>query len=241
MKAVKITAPWWAWLLLLMGLLLFTKLGIWQWHRSLEKIEILKQMELQSSQYSSYLAGELNPKTIKQFQKVELAGHFDEQRIFLLDNRFYQHRFGFDVLVLYKLPDDKYVIVDRGWVASGTDRRQPSQIKPIVAESSIKGRVYYPSDKSWVLGSQTETTQQGNIILEKVDFQHIEKLLNIQLYPFILRLNKNDPNALVRDWRVITMQPSQHKGYAFQWFGMAITALIIFLVLNTERNNRAIK
>jgi surfeit locus 1 family protein len=36
----------------------------------------------------------------------------------------------------------------------------------------------------------------------------------------------------VRDWRPAVMRPEQHLAYAFQWFALAITVLVIFVVAN---------
>jgi cytochrome oxidase assembly protein ShyY1 len=38
-----------------------------------------------------------------------------------------------------------------------------------------------------------------------------------------------------RDWQPTTMGPDKHRGYAVQWFALAATAFIAWLVLGSIR------
>lgn len=227
--------PWWGIVLLLIGVSLFVRLGMWQWQRSIDKEQLL----LRSKQaYYSFLALSKAVK-ITQYQRLKVSGEFDSARTFLLDNRFYKHRIGFEVINLLKTRNGRYLLVDRGWVQAMANRQQLPSVPLVAVQHELKGQAYYPSSKSWVLSSDLDNVGKWPLIIEKVDIQQIEKLLNVRLYPFMLRLDASDPNALVRDWRVVTMKPAQHKGYAVQWFGFALAAIIIFLVLNVERKGNA--
>ncbi|MCL5256048.1 MAG: hypothetical protein M1363_08050, partial [Gammaproteobacteria bacterium] len=39
----------------------------------------------------------------------------------------------------------------------------------------------------------------------------------------------------VREWPIVVMPPHRHYAYAMQWFGLALAALIVFLVASRER------
>lgn len=233
MMNIRFNPPWWGILLLISGLCLFIKLGLWQWSRAEEKVQLLEASKKQATHVIDLSANQVP----NQYQTVQAVGQFDDKHVFLLDNRYYHHRFGFEVLVPYKLKDNQYVLVDRGWVEGSLERKNLPQINPTIATESIQGVAYYPSKKIWTLGKNVNNQGQWPLVIEKIDFKQIAKVLNISLLPFVLRLDAADPNAFVRDWRVVTMLPVQHKGYAFQWFGMAIAAIIIFLVLNLERRS----
>jgi surfeit locus 1 family protein len=43
-----------------------------------------------------------------------------------------------------------------------------------------------------------------------------------------LRLDETTPSALPRYWPVTSMSPEKHRGYAVQWFLMAIAVIIAF-------------
>ena len=216
---------------MVLSVCLFTRLGAWQWQRSIEKEKILRLEKTASHDFLA-LSKSL---TVKPYQRLKISGDFDDARSFLLDNRFYQHQVGFDVLTVLKTKEGKHLLVDLGWTPAGKTRKVTPKLSLKKMSGLFKGTAYFPSSKSWVLSSAIDNLGKWPLIIEKVDFLALERLLKVDLYPFVLRLERQDPNALVRDWRVVTMKPAQHKGYAFQWFAFAFAAFVIFMVLNVER------
>ena len=60
------------------------------------------------------------------FQRISLVGRLDPDHQFLLDNRSYQGRPGFEVLTPLQRPNGRIVLIDRGWVPfSGLRERLP--------------------------------------------------------------------------------------------------------------------
>ena len=57
------------------------------------------------------------------------------------------------------------------------------------------------------------------------------------VYPFIIRLDKQDTYGFVREWETVSMLPARHLAYALQWFAMAFVILIIFVALNLKKKN----
>lgn len=226
--------PWWGIVLVVVSVSLFCKLGLWQYHRAAEKEQLLNQAKATNSYISLSTSFEIKP-----FQKLEVSGTYEKQS-FLLDNRFYQHQVGFDVLALLKV-SDKYLLVDRGWVKATQNRKVLPILKTVQPTFQHKGQAYYPSEKSWVLDNAMPDVEKNIVLLQKVDIPQLSKLLNVELYPFVLRLDRSDPNALVREWQVVTMKPEKHLGYAMQWFSFALIALVIFIMLNLnlERKKHA--
>jgi surfeit locus 1 family protein len=53
----------------------------------------------------------------------------------------------------------------------------------------------------------------------------------------VLRLLPNDSTDLVREWKVMSMQPEKHLAYAIQWFGLAVAGLTIFLISLRKRSS----
>ncbi len=229
----KLSAPWWAWLLLILGVSLFVRLGCWQWQRAEQKAQLLRHAKTASKQFSAlYSVTEAKPQ-----QGLTVKGQYDSKRLILLDNQFYQHTMGFDVLIPFKTTSAKWLFVDRGWVKAPAERKHLPEIPKLKTVIDIRGVAYYPSDKAWTLGASIENQGQWPLIVEKVDIQSLQAVLGVKHYPFVLRLDKAAPNALVRDWRLVTMSPTKHRAYAYQWFSFAMLAVIIFLILNVERKH----
>jgi len=215
---------------LCLALFIFIKLGLWQCERSAEKKQLIKVAKQESTK-QTYLSKSL---AVKAQQQLIVQGVFDNKHSILLDNQFYQHKVGFDVLVPLTTNNGMTLLVDRGWIQAMPTHKEVPQFLSITNQETLKGRAYFPSTKSWVLGSQLDNAGKWPLIIEKVDFKYLESLLNVKLYPFVLRLAQDNSGALVRDWRVVTMSPAKHIGYAVQWFAMALAAIIIYLVLGSR-------
>ena len=54
-----------------------------------------------------------------------------------------------------------------------------------------------------------------------------------EVFPYVLRLDRESPAALTVDWRVVNVQPDKHTGYAVQWFAMA-AVLAVFYILRSS-------
>jgi surfeit locus 1 family protein len=50
-----------------------------------------------------------------------------------------------------------------------------------------------------------------------------------------LLLGAAEPDGLRRDWRPADMTPTQHVGYALQWFALATAIVVIYVVLNRQK------
>ena len=41
--------------------------------------------------------------------------------------------------------------------------------------------------------------------------------------------------SFVREWKIFAFTPEKHIAYAVQWFAMAFTLLLIFVLMHTRR------
>lgn len=215
-------------LLALFGICLFTSLGIWQIKRSHVKRNILNlERKLQDSKPVAW-QGEI--AKFPQFMPLETQGVF-LQTTFLLDNQHHEHKFGYNVYSPLLLKNDKVVLVDRGFVNADISRKSFPEILTPLNEIHIKGHTYLPS-KNFVLGNIIDRKIDNMYLVESIDFNVISHLLQKDVYPFIIRLGKDEPFGYLREWKIVSMPPERHLGYAFQWFSLALCILIIFITLN---------
>ncbi len=227
----RFTPNWKMILLACLAILLFVRLGFWQLHRANEK----KQMLTAQAKFAQIMPVTWGPdrKLPEQYQRISVTGKFLSENI-LLDNQHHQHQFGYDVLTPLLLPSGNVVLIDRGWVA-GDITRQKFPVPKIPDESlSLVGDVYYPSTKSWVLGPALEQKQHVTLV-ERIDTQMISQFLHKPVYPFIIRLDKEETHGYIRDWAIVAMPPERHYAYALQWFAMAVVSLILFIALNLKK------
>lgn len=209
------------------------KLGLWQIHRGQEKSTWLAQMHMRSE------APAKTPNDVSQvedFAHIKLSGHVDNQQQLLLDNKFHQHHPGFHVLTALKIPGQaRWVLLNRGWLPRGYRRIDLPKLPPLPDDVSVKGIVYYPKKQLLSLGSDNEQAGQWPRIVQRIDFVTFERLLKRPLQPYILVLDAKDKLTFTRDWRPVVMMPERHYAYAFQWFALALTLLVIVIATSLKR------
>ena len=63
----------------------------------------------------------------------------------------------------------------------------------------------------------------------------IGEQLGTQVYAYQLLLDAENADGFTRDWQPAVTGPEKHLGYAVQWFGFAITLVIIYIGLNLKK------
>lgn len=235
---LRFTPNWLMTLLAILFIALFVRLGFWQIQRADEKKQMLAIEQQRTSQ--APLAWSPAQRLPLQYQLVTVKGHYLPQ-VFLLDNQHHQHQFGYDVLSPFILENGEIVIIDRGWVLGESSRRVFPAVMTPSEGLTVAGGVYFPSKNPFVLGPGIEEKTNKVTILEYIDAKLLSHILQKKVYPFIIRLNKQDAYGFVREWAIVSMPPQRHLGYALQWFAMALVILIIFVALNLKKKNETNK
>jgi cytochrome oxidase assembly protein ShyY1 len=65
--------------------------------------------------------------------------------------------------------------------------------------------------------------------IQSIDINKISQLLAKPLLPFIVYVDNDDSLGYIKEWVPIVMPPEKHRGYAFQWFSLAIAWFILML------------
>ncbi len=211
---------------------LLTQLGIWQLHRAAEKHRMLYAQHIQAQQPPlEWLVGQKLPA---QYQSIRVHGQALPM-LLLLDNQHQQHLLGYDMIVPVLLDDNTVVLVDYGWIVGDPLRAKYPSMSVPKGYLSLSGQAYYPSNHAWLLGSSLEIPRPGVFLLERMDVNSLRDLLHKSVYPFMIRLQPNSKQNLVRNWPVVAMSPARHYGYALQWFVMAGVIVILYVVLNMKK------
>lgn len=229
---VRFTPNWPMIILAVLFIAVFMRLGFWQIQRAAEKKQMVAAELAQAVQQP--VAWTPNKKLPTQYQNILVEGHY-LPNLFFLDNQHHQHRFGYDVLSPLQLANGTIILVDRGWMAGDNTRHSLPQVEFPLGLIKLQGSVYFPSNKQWILGPDLEEKGKKITVVERIDTKLISQILQKKVYPFIIRLNKQDAYGFVREWAIVSMPPERHLGYALQWFAMALIILIIFVALNLKK------
>lgn len=229
---VRFTPKWSMTFLTIVLLLLFSRLGVWQLDRAAEKKQMLRANEEQSNLQPQFWTDEQEWPI--PYQPLIVSGYFLPE-IFLLDNQHEQHQFGYHVISPLLLNNSHILLVDRGWVAGDPSRQQLPLVANPPAMQRIQGTAYFPSAKVWHLGQWMDKQESKKSVIELLDTHLISQFLHKSVYPFIIRLDAHEANGYVRKWEVVAMPPERHYAYAAQWFAMAATLLVLWIVLNVKK------
>ena len=217
-------------------------LGIWQLNRAEQKQQWLDQLaqgELQApvtlEQLNQEIPGETNNLPAVQHRKVAIYGHFLSEPLFFLDNKMRHSRPGFEVIVPFaEAETNKTVWLNIGWIAS-INRTTP-QISLPKGPIKLYARVYRIPKKSWLLKQlfpkKLPLLKQTQQIISYPYLTDLYAFIGTPpAYPFLLRLMANQPGALNTAWtQPEDFSPQKHQAYAFQWFALALTLVLLYLM-----------
>jgi surfeit locus 1 family protein len=228
-------------LIALLIFFLFIWLGIWQLHRAAEKRLLLNNFSTHIKM--NYLGIKDIDRTKEEISKlryypIKIRGTYDNAHVFLLDNKFYNHQLGYEVLTpFFSKGGNKPILINRGWIFRNYANHQtPPTIPSVHGEQKIHGLVYIPLGKTFVLKKMSVLENiHWPLIMQALKIEDFEKQLKQSLYPAIIWLDKEEKNGFVRDWHPVVMLPQQHIAYAIQWFMLALTLLIIYISLNRKQ------
>lgn len=221
----------------LISVCILMSLGFWQLSRAKQKIVLLESFNQRMSKVLS--SQDLQHKNDWRFYQATLSGRFDNAHTMLLDNKIKNGQVGYEVYTPFITKDlATPILIDRGFISMGTRRRSEiPQIQDVNGKVTIKGLLNLPP-AYFALGKLSEV-QKWPLLIEYVNLQELAALRTdtpgLIFYPYILTLTPHHAGAYDIEWQIVTMSPEKHYGYAVQWFALALTLLILFVVLNRER------
>lgn len=222
-------------LLLLMPLLLW--LGFWQLDRANAKADMINAYQQRLSDPPLQLR-ELNSITDNhRYRQLQLDGHYDAQQQIILDNQLYRGRVGYSIYTpLQPSSGDPAVLINRGWLPIGPSRQQLPDLSVTEGSVSISGLVDQPANPGIYLAMTVDS--EWPLLVQHIDYPAIATRLGYPLLPIIVKLDPAAEHGYLRDWQIEfgTMTPQRHRGYAVQWFALATTLFILYLVLNFRWN-----
>lgn len=232
----RLFAPsWFASLLTLAVLPALISLGLWQLRRADEKRELMVQAQQGRNQVLPLNASDA--PSLARYQRVSLEGSYEPAQQILLDNMpSSKGEPGYRVLTPFRLTDQSLLLVDRGWVPLGANRQQRPQIDVDAQPRQLTGmldELPRPGVRAGEAGIQPGVWPQ---VLNYPTSPELQQLYGPALQARIVLLDAAAVDGFERIWQIdLGFSPERHVGYAVQWFGMAVTVFIIFIVVNLKR------
>lgn len=205
-------------------------LGQWQTRRALHKEAIAAQYLARGSATPITLGSSLLAADEVEYRRVQVRGEFDARWPVFLDNRPINGNAGFYLMMPFRIADsDRYVLVARGWTArNGTQRTRVHNIVTPSGMITIEG--IGRRNPGRLLGLGQASALQPYAIVQNLSVAEFASASKFPMQPFILEQSTDTHDGLVRDWPQASSGSATNRGYAFQWYALALMALLFFIV-----------
>lgn len=219
--------------------LAFATLGRWQWQRGEEKAALLQAWSAALVAPETALAGALQNASLLP-QRVNGEGRFTGPTL-LQDNQRHAGRIGLRYFrAMQVCCDDQTVLVDLGWRPWGEARQLPAPAE-LPESAHVSGLLVPWPGQGIAMGDETWKVSSANeVLLLRIDREALSQQLGLELGSRLLRLDPRLDIGFERDLEALpnTLPPERHRGYAVQWFGLALTVLIVYIVLSIRAYRR---
>ena len=210
-------------------------LGRWQLRRADEKRAI----------FDSFAAGtdatrpiDLGTPRLPRYQHIEANGHYDPARQILIDNMINAEHAGYFVITPFGLSGGGWVLVNRGWVPLGASRAERPEIAVAADLRRLRGRSDNLPSPGIQLGTKAKLAPPYPVVAAFPTHPELAQLLGESSWTKaadLVLLDPGEADGYVRDWAAPGFPPMRHIAYAVQWFGLALTLLVIYVVTNLRR------
>ena len=204
-------------------------LGNWQLRRAQEKLALQNAWDEALRQPPKrVVAAEVAEIGANLPQRVRISGRFDYEHEVWLDNRQMDGRSGLFLMTPIRLADGVVVLVNRGFVQR--DPRDRLRLPPVArpdGDVTVEGLAVQQPPRVLQLGEDARGQQERPVIWQNFDFDAFERAAGLKTVRWVVQQTGGDDDGLLRRWPRLNAGVDMHRGYAFQWFGLA--ALIAVL------------
>ena len=210
--------------------------GIWQLSRADEKFRMQAAHQAMTHEAPIALA-DLSKSQWQDYRNVRIVGEFMAQQ-FLIDNRIFKGRFGYEVVAPFRFADGRIMMVSRGWTPGNLDRRILPEVPLPAGPVTLTGYLYQPranllTDDLPMVGMWPKV-MQGALVANMLDELNQPQPIS---HGYLVRLTGDSPALLTPYWVIVSMPPEKHHGYAFQWFAMALMLVVLLIWGNRNDGN----
>lgn len=219
-------------------------LGNWQTRRAAEKTALQATLNARGAAPPVVLGTQTVDPAAIEYRRVIVTGEFVPNWPVFLDNRPNEGLSGFVLLMPFKIRGSdtsgagRYVLVERGWLPRGATHDSVPKVATPAGQVRIVGIAVQRPARVLQLG--TPAPLKPGAIVQNLEPAEFARASGLSLQPFVLeqtgRPAADAPSAgsaapaLVRNWPAPGIDVARHRGYAFQWYGLAVMTFLFFVI-----------
>lgn len=211
-------------------------LSIWQWQRAGEAARFEAHLERMAAGTPRPLAAVTESGPDADMMPVRLEGRFLAAGPVWRDNRTWRGRAGYELLAPFADPtvDADAVLVNLGWVAGDPDRSRLPEVTPPPGTLVLNGQLAPHRPPATVFGPVVEEMPAG-LRVQRVDVEVIGEALGLRLHPRIVVADSRQVGVQTWNFQPQRVTAARHRGYALQWFGLAVVLIIGWIAASIQR------
>ena len=214
-------------------------LGRWQLQRAEEKRALFEEF---AAGTGTTQVIDLATARLPRYQHVAFGGHYDASRQLLIDNMSNsQGQAGYFVITPFALAGGGWLLVNRGWVPVGSSRAQRPAVDVGTGVREVRGRVDNLPRPGIRMGTPAALAPPYPVVAGFPTAVEIGQLLHESSWApaaEVVLLDAGEPDGYLRQWQAPGFPPMRHIGYAVQWFALALTLFVIYIVTNLRDSDR---
>lgn len=244
LKTTNIKIPLVATIITLLAIGVLVKLGFWQLDRAEEKQLLFADYESQQTNEARPLSSikDLNANKHR-FTYVSVIGEFQPAPVLLLDNQIQDGTVGYNVLGFFQpdSPELTVQLVNLGWIPAPTLRSDIPEIELPDGKLKLTAYLYFPNSNELTQNSFEYAKDNDSVRIQEAAPNALSQEFNLTPRSHLLLLETPKNIGWQRDWEPQVMKPEKHYGYATQWFSLAVTCLVIFVIAVIKLNKQSKK
>lgn len=222
-------------LLLALPIPVFVWLGLWQLDRAGQKRDLAATLESRAGLPAlSVDAPIVDPGPLR-WRRIEATGRYLAERQVLIEGRREGGKTGFHAVTPLELADSKaLLLVNRGWIPADA-RGEPTVAQVPQGEVQVFGEAEIPSPPALVLHGGDDAARSWGGRWPYLTVGLFAATVEGPVQPIVMLLHPKAPGGFLRHWTKPVPNEWMHLGYAAQWLGFALIALILYVRLGFER------
>lgn len=206
-------------------------LSRWQAHRAEEKRGLQAQMEARQAEPPLVLTGMVPTAEPLLFRHVRASGEWIPEAQIFVDNQVLAGRAGFEVITPLRLKASRdVVLVDRGWIERTAAYPAAPDVPVPRGAVEVAGIATVPPKRFIELSAETVT---GNV-WQNLKIERYAQATHLAVLPIVI-LDADPGPGLAAVHREPDAGISRHIEYEYTWLSLAITAIVLWVVLNLRR------
>ncbi|MDH5409092.1 MAG: SURF1 family protein, partial [Gammaproteobacteria bacterium] len=173
-----------------------------------------------------------------EYRRVYVRGVFDQKHQILVDNKVHKGQVGYYVITPLRMNNsNKYVLINRGWIAAKLYRHELPDIDVTTKLVTIHGRLVKPRRDIFMISDKNRESMDWPARMQWLDLKEIENATKWDFYQHAVLMDADAPHGYVREWGKTKLDPDKNTSYAAQWFSFAALLLILYIGINLKKKS----